>query len=72
MSVGMSVNQPVTRHFLTFDTSASLLESVDVGINTALPSELVTSEVSKDEVKIATDITDYVIVTHVLCDEAIQ
>ena len=58
--------------FLTFDTSASLLESVDIGINTALSSELVTSEVSEDEVEIATDITDNVTVTHVLCDEAIQ
>ena len=52
------------------NTSAAKLERVDVSINTALTSQLVTSEISEEEVE--TDCTDNDGDTHVLCDEAIQ
>ena len=52
------------------NTSAAKLERVDVSINTALTSQLVTSEISEEEVE--TDCTDHDGDTHVLCDEAIQ
>lgn len=52
------------------NTSAAKLERVDVSINTALTSQLVTSEISEEEVE--TDYTDNDGDTHVLCDEAIQ
>ena len=54
---------------LTLHASAALLKSSDVGIDTALSCELVTSEVSEEELETA---ADNVIDTYVLCDEAIQ
>ena len=57
---------------LTFDTSATLFKSSDVSIDTALSSQLVTSEVSEEEFETAADYTNKDIATYVLCDEAIQ
>ena len=52
------------------NTSAANLERVDVSINTALTSQLITSEISEEEVE--TGCTDNGGDTYVLCDEAIQ
>ena len=57
---------------LTFHASATLFKSSDVSIDTALSSQLVTSEVSEEELETATDSIDKAIDTYVLCDEAIQ
>ena len=57
---------------LTFHTSATLFKGSDVSIDTALSSQLVTSEVSEEELETAADYNEKDIDTYVLCDEAIQ
>ena len=66
---------------LTFDTATSLLECVDVGVNTTFTVQLVPSQVPRQEALLEEEKKLFkncirnirqIDGTHVLCDDAIQ